>query len=254
MTLLLLAASCTSQHRSFVVVPHSPNYLLRCPDRRTTAFPNVLRAYNGFERGQNSIDLRPLMGLQIENAYYKKGMPAHGLAGFLGTEIAEYEVTTRGLRLLSVQSMKRRPEGAVAVQDLIAPTQTKFRYYRLYFEIMFPNGNTHGSVLLGANSTEELNRLSEELNHPEVVCSPSSTHCTVFPEACSVSVEMHIIVNGKPQKVIWGVKLQSVVTEHPQHLTMKRLFNGRLTPVDIDARDPDALRLPLLPGDRISWR
>lgn len=193
------------------------------------------------------------MGLQIENAYYKRGVPARGLEGFLGTEMAHYEVTTQGLRLLSVQSMEQPPEGAVAVQDLIAPTQMKFRYYRLYFEIMFPNGNTHGSVLLGANSMEQLNRLSEELNHPEVLCGRNSTYCTVFPEACSVSVEMQIIVNGKAQKVIWGVSLQSVVTEHPQHLTMKRLYNRRLVPVDINAGDPDALRLPLLPGDRITW-
>lgn len=192
------------------------------------------------------------MGLRIENAYYQNGMPARGLKGFLGTEIAEYEVNARGLRLSSVTSMKLRPEGAVAVQKLISPAQTKFRYHRMYFEIMFPNGKTHGSVLLGANSTDELERLSSQLSHPETVCGGNSTHFTVFPEACSVSVQMRIVLNGKTQTAIWGASLQSVAGEHAQHLSMKRLYKGRLVPVDINIHDPDALRLPLLPGDHIS--
>jgi hypothetical protein len=251
--LLALPSCLPPQHGAFAVLPGSPNYLLRSPDRRTTPFPDVLRAYNGFERGQNGIDLRPLMALEIENAYYKKGMPARELNGFLGTETAHYEVTIHGLRLSSVHSMKQRPEGALPVQDLISPAQRKFRYYRLYFEIMFPNGNTHGSVLLGANSKEELDRLSGELDHPEAVCNGTSTHCTVFPEACSVSVEMQIVVNGKAEAVIWGTLLQNAIAEHPRHVTLKRLYTGRLVPVEINAQDPNALRLPLLPGDHVTW-
>lgn len=214
----------------------------------------MLRAYNGFERGQNGVDLRPLMGMHIENAYYKKGTPARGLKGFLGTESAGYEVTAHGLRLGSVHSMKQRPEGAVPVQNLIAPDQTKFSHYRFYFEIMFPNGHTHGSVLLGANSTEKLEQLSSQLSHPETVCSENSTHCTVFPEACSVSIEMRIVVNGKAQMVIWGSSLGAVVTGNPQHLEMKRLYAGRLIPVEINVNDSDAMRLPLLPGDHVAWK
>ena len=213
----------------------------------------MLRAYNGFERGQNWVNLGPLMGIQIENAYYQNGMPARGLEGFLGTEIARYAVTARGLQLVSVHSMEQLPEGAVPVQKLISPQQTKFRYYRLYFEIMFPSGNAHGSVLLGANSADELEQLSSQLSHPETVCNRNSTHCTVFPEVCSVSVEMKIVVNGKSETVIWGSSLASVIAGKPQHLEMKRLYAGRLTPVKIDGGDPDALRLPLLPGDHVSW-
>jgi hypothetical protein len=253
--LLLLPASCLSPHRgTFVVLPRSPSYLLQSPDRRDTPFPDLIRAYNGFERGQNWIDLRPLMGIQIENAYYRKGMPARGLNGFLGTEIAQYEVTARGLRLLSVRPMKQRPEGSVPVQRLIPSAQTTFRYYRLYFEIIFRNGNTHGSVLLGANSTREIEQLSAKLNHPETVCNGNSPHCTVFPEACSVSVEMRIVVNGKAQMVIWGMSLESIVTGHPQYLAVKRLYAGRLIPVEINADDPQALHLPLLPGDHVTWK
>jgi hypothetical protein len=34
---------------------------------------------------------------------------------------------------------------------------------------------------------------------------------------------------------------------------MLRLDAGHLVPVAIDAIDPAALRLPLMPGDRVTW-
>jgi hypothetical protein len=40
---------------------------------------------------------------------------------------------------------------------------------------------------------------------------------------------------------------------HPRKLQLLRLHDGRLTPVRIDVADPNALRLPLLPGDRVDW-
>jgi hypothetical protein len=81
---------------------------------------------------------------------------------------------------------------------MISAPETTFRYYRFYFEIVLKrNSGSHGSVLLGANSKEELDRLSAQLNQTEAVCNAASIHCAVFPEACSVSVEMKIVVNGK---------------------------------------------------------
>ncbi len=250
--LLLSCPGCRSA-RSFRVLPNSPHYVLRSPDARETPFPDLLRAYNGFEPGRGSLDLRPLMELRIENAYYQNGASRRGLTGFLGTEIARYEVLPRGLRLLLVQPMPNRPADQAPVQQLLSQPGLKFPYYRLYFEILFARShNAHGSVLLGAGSKEELDQLSAQLAHPEEVCTATASHCTVFPEACSVSVEMKIVVNGKPQTVGWGSLLMSIA-DHPQHLGMKRLNAGRLTPLQIDPHDPDALRLPLLPGDQIVW-
>ena len=252
--LLVLASCVVRQHGpQFRVVPRSPTYLLRSPDSRKTPFDKVLRNFNGFERGESWIDLRPLMRLHVENAYYEKGASRRGLAGFLGTETADYEITTRGLRLLSFQPMKNRPSDEVPVQQLIPERELQFRYYRFYYELVFARmGDSHGSALLGANSLEELNQLSAQLTEAETVCDPRSLHCTAFPEACSVSVEMEIVVNGKSQSVNWGASLASVAA-HPQRLGMKRLYAGRLTPIKINPHDPGALGLPLLPGDEITW-
>ena len=251
----ILLASCVAPHLSeFKVVPQTPSYLLRSPDSRETPFTDVLRTYNSFVPGRSWMDLRPLMELNIENAYYQKGFPRHGLDGFLGTEIARYEVTSNGLHLVSFKPMQNRPEDDLPVQHLISRAEAKYRCQRLYFEVFLRTHNTHESVLLGANTTKELDELSAQLDHPETVCNETSPHCAVFPEACSVSVEIRIVVNGKPQTAIWGSSLLSLIGEtQVHHLEMRRLYDGRLAPVRVDAQDPNALRLPLLPGDRISW-
>ncbi len=235
------------------MIPAAPQYLLRSPDRSDTPFPEILDRYNGFVPGREGMDLRPLMELRIENAYYQKGMPKRGLNGFLGTEVARYRVQPRGgLRLISVQSMENRPNDQPAVQHLIARSQIGFRDYRFYFEILFKDeSRTRGSVLLAANSTGELNQLAARLlAQPDSVCGVASPHCTVFPEACSVSIEMQIVVNGAPRTVLWGSSLASVAA-HPRSIQLLRRYRGSFTPVELDVRDPQALRLPLLPGDRI---
>ena len=238
----------------FEVIPHSPQYLLQYPrDSERAPFTDVLKAYNGFEAGHSWIDLTPLMELRVENAYYEAGAPRSGLAGFLGTEVARYAVLPNSLDLLSVQSMKSRPNEDMPVQDLISSAGRNFSHYRLYFEMVFARSDhSHGSVLLGGNSQKEIDDLSRELTHPEAICYQPFVHCTVFPEACSVSVEMKVVVNGRTRSVTWGSTLGNIANR-PHHLEMRRLYAGQLRPVRVDPSDPKALLLPLLPGDQITW-
>lgn len=254
----ILCLSCLwrTHVAAFRVVPAAPNYLLRYPDSIDAAFPDVLRVYNGFEPGRGWMDLRSDMQLRIENAYYEPGMPRHGLNGFLGTEVAHLEVRANGtLQFTSVQPMNSRPGDQLPVTDLVQAWQRQYGYHRFYYEILFKrSGNSRGSVLLGAESPDDLTGLAKELQtNPDSVCNDSSTHCTVFPEACSVSIEMNIVVNKKPQTVIWGTPLSRVV-EHATSIQLQRLYKGRLVPVHLDADDPEALSLPLLPDDHLTWR
>jgi hypothetical protein len=254
---LVLLNSCGLRRAGvFRVLPGSPDYLLQSPDGHESPFPEILRRYNGFEPGRNGMDLHPQMELRIENAYYQEGMPKRGLNGYLGTEIAHYRVRPEGgLKLLSIQSMKERPADQAPVQELISAVQQHYHYYRFYFEILFRKSSTNrGSVLLGANSQEELSRVAALLTtQPDVACESKSAYCTVFPEACSVSVEMEIVVNGKSKSVIWGSSLGRVIT-NPRQIRLRRLNDGRLVPVQVDPLDTNALKLPLLPGDRIEWK
>jgi hypothetical protein len=158
--------------------------------------------------GSGWVDLRPRMELRIENGYYREGEPKRGIANFLGTEIAHYQVrTNRGLRLLSVQSaVAKRPRDQPGVRELIRPSQGNYRKYRYFYAVVFnKRGGIRGSVLLGAGSTEELDRLGAQLmEDPDLICGGESKQCTVFPEACTVAVEMEIEVNGVARLVAWG--------------------------------------------------
>jgi hypothetical protein len=167
-------ASCVRRSPAvFRVVPASPNYVLHYPDSRQAGFPEVLRVYNGFERGHAWMDLRPDMELRIENAYYKPGSSRRGLNGFLGTEIAQYKLQSHGgLHLFSVASMKNRPSNEPPVQKLIPPSQQHHRYFRFYYEVLFRrSANARGSVLLSANAKDEIDRLTTELStDPDSLC------------------------------------------------------------------------------------
>jgi hypothetical protein len=147
--------------------------------------------------GQGWLDLRPPMQLRVENAYYRERAPKRGLDGYLGTEIARYQVESNGtLHLLSAQPMKDRPHDQPPVERLMPSFIRHYRYHRFYFAIVFKrNAAGRGSVLLGANAIPELESLASQLlTEPDAVCNDRSSHCAVFPEACSVAVE----VNGQP--------------------------------------------------------
>lgn len=110
-----------------------------------------------------------------------------------------------------------------------------------------------GSVLLGANTKNELDRTAGDLlRDPDAVCGDRATNCTVFPEACSVSIEMEIVVNGAPRTVLWGSQVCDIV-DQPHHLELWRHYEGRMLPVKFESYDAQTLRLPLLPGDRLNW-
>jgi hypothetical protein len=252
----MLSVSCINRlsSGSFRVLPGQPQYLLRAPDATTTPFNDVLDHYNGFVPGKDWMDLRPRMQLRVENAYYKPGTPKRGLNGYLGTEVAQYRVTKTGtLHLLSSKSMPNRPADQPAVQQLVSQTQERYHFHRFYFEILFKN-SAQGSVLIGANSAQGIASLAGELmSHPDSTCGAQSTQCTVFPELCSVSAEMEIVVNDVPKVVLWGTSLGSVAT-NPRELDLWRFYNGGQRPIELDPHDANALRLPLLPGDQIRWK
>ncbi len=204
----------------------------------------------------NWVDLHPQMQLRIENAYYRDGFPKRGVNGYLGTETAHYQVRARGIRLLSVENvLKPHPREQPPVQELIPVSKTRYAHYRYFYAVVFNHrGNLRGSVLLGAQSIAELDHLSEVLmKDPDSVCEGPSEHCTVFPEMCTASIDLEIFVNGSPRTVSSGSVLASVVAGAHHIDVLRRNDDGRLASLKIEPGNPNALRMPLAPGDRITW-
>jgi len=221
---LLFATSCATRRAAFFrVLPSEPAYLLRSPNSEDIPFPQVLGHYTHV--GPEWVDLGPEMGLRVENAYFRERAPRHGLAAFVGTEVAEYRVQRRGgLQLISVESkVPQRPKDQAPVQELMPVSMAAYRYHRFFYQIVFPSrGENRSAVLLGASGASELHQLGAQLlTNPDSVCGGPSAHCTVFPEACTVSIEMEILVNGAPQTVLWGSLLGSVA-DNPRRVELLR--------------------------------
>lgn len=250
---LLLECACATQHvpGNFRVLPATPEYLLRSPDSSDTPFTETLSRFANTQLRTGSVDLRPQMEMRIEKAYYQSGK-----TGFLGTNVARYQVRARGgLRLMGVETnVKEHSAEDRRVQDLIRGSQRRARYYRYFYAVVFRDeGDTRGSVLLSASSAAELDRLGERLlAQPDSVCGAKASHCTIFPQNSTVSLQIAITVNGVGRTVAWGSSVASLA-RRPKHVELLRLYAGRLTPVEITASDPDALRLPLLPGDQLTF-
>jgi hypothetical protein len=208
------------------------------------------------------VDLRPGMELKIEGAYYREGSPRRGVTDYLGAETATYEIHLNGaLRLGSVSSFldgqtgKEQPRDQPAVQLLIRPRNMSYRYHRLFFQLLMSRtGAIRPAVLIGSRSIAELDRLTTQLlAGQDAVCGRGSTNqCTAFPPMFTASVAIEIVVNGAARKVTWGSTLGSIAA-HPRHVELLRISNGRLAPLQVDVTDPEALRLPLLHGDQVSW-
>ena len=89
---------------------------MSCATRRPISSLSVART--NAPQG-NWVDLVPQMEIRIENAYFEPGASRLGLAGYLGTEIARYQVRRdRGRGSLGVQTpLAQRPSNQLSAQE-----------------------------------------------------------------------------------------------------------------------------------------
>jgi len=237
------------------VAAAQPEYLLRGngPD---IPFSQIFERYNGYVLGKEWLEVSGPMRLKIENAYYRQGMPKRGLKGFLGTEIAQYDLgpgERPRLRDKSSNLTGARPPDQPPVTALMK--MNRWRHYRFFFALKFKKlGSERSSVLIGGRTPAALDALTKALlTDADAACRKQDGACVIFPEACSVSPQVRVMVNGEEKHFVWGSPL-AAVARSPRHLELVRLTASGLVPVELDPSDANALRLPLLPGDRITWQ
>ena len=251
---LILSCGARRTSDAFRVVPGRPDYVLVSPDSGKIPFPEVLGRYT--DVGPGWVELCPRTQLRVENAYFREGSPKRGLANFLGTEIARYRVLSTGaLETISVKSrLARRPADQPPVRQLVSDAQKLYPCHRFFYQVLLSKkSNVRSAVLLGAGSPTEIDRMTAQLlTDPQAVCSHDAPQCAVFPEACSVSLEIEVFVNGRRRTVLWGSVIADLAGSHPNVMLFRRYKHG-LAPVEMDAHDQEAARLPLLPGDVIRW-
>lgn len=254
-SILSLLGSCGQRRRPefFQVRPGQPSYFIRSPDRTEVSFPETVGAYG--DRSAGWVALGQRMVLKIEIAYFKDGSPKRDITSFLGTEIQTIKASPNGqLRPSELRPLASRPQNQPSVSTLLPLRQLRLRVHRFFFQVaMHPTTGKAGAVLLSAGSRDEIERLSAGMiQNPGDVCGNGRPNCTAFPDGCSVSLGMEVMVNHAPKTILWGSSLASVVGQRIG-FTIHRLHAGRLYPIVMDAADRETLRLPLLPGDSVAW-
>lgn len=219
-----------------------------CATRHPTAAAPVLKSTASY------LDLRPGIRLNIEKAYYAGGSDGRGLNGFIGTQLATFGVQQNGsLRLLDLQNKPFREGLAsqIPADQLLPAFMRNKRSYRFFYAVPFARASRPtASVLIGAKSAREIEDLSKRLAvSPDEVCRPQSTLCTVFPEGSTVSISMEIFVNGDQKVVLWGSVLGSLA-QGRSAATLDRRGENHPQQIRLEG---DTLRMPLQPGDRISF-
>lgn len=245
-----LVCTCRRQLR-FQVVPSTPQYLLRFPDLVETPLQEILEPFQNMSEGW--VELSAPMELRVERAYFSD--PAQRtIANYVGTEAARYAVLPGGeLRLLSLESLPASERsGEPAVDELITASERRRPHHRLFLQVLFDQGGeAQRAILLSAESRGAMERLTMELlRDPESVCSKGSSSCTVFPVETTAAPDIPIVVDGEARSVPWTTRL-ATIAGGTRSITMRRVHNGVLTPVELDPSDPESLALFLLPGDDI---
>ena len=255
-TPLLVSAFCivllSCGRASFQTAAGTPHYTLRPPKLAPIPYPETLSRYGDVSKGW--VDLGPAMGLKVEKAFFKAGAPRN-LANYVGLENISFEVRSDGrLRRTGFKPLENRPSDDASVSHLLGEPLLRQRFHRFYFQVVLDKrSGESAAVLLGARSKDELVSLAKRLEtDPQSVRAQGGESHAALPPNATASLEFEIVVNGKTARIHWGGQVAAIVgSQRP--FRMYRMLGRKALPVEIDAADANALRLPVWPGDRFTW-
>ena len=249
-TLPVILTGCRAHYS---VKPATPYYLLKSPDGRKRAFPDTLSDFGSAFDGW--IDLGPAMALKLEKPYFVP--PAsRRLQDYLGLETVHYRYESTGLlRQSDYSPLENRPSGQLPVTSALPVDQLRSRHHRFFFQVVFDKeSGAARAILLSGDSQITTASVADRLLRGDGCPDPGQTkvYCTAFPEPISASLSFEILANDKPLLVSWGSTVVHVVGDK-RPVKLSRTFRGKRVAVTFDALDPKALRLPLWPGDVLTF-
>lgn len=227
--------------------PEDTERLIRSAAERAPLSPRAVFGlrYGGYAE-TGFIDLTPEFHLEVIS-------PDGG-----AFEVAQYEIDplqNGGVRL----SLAGVSEGRVrSVSQAWLKFPESARYLRLIF-LIARSAADHEAMLVGAESRDSLRRATAEIQaQPGEGCGPGQDYtCIPVPQKTAVNPQFKVRANGHDAYVTLGGALRELIRPRSQipaaTLRVKRVFQGRLTPIEYDASSNAILNLVLLPGDEVSW-
>jgi hypothetical protein len=206
----------------------------------------------------------------------------------IGYETAWYAVEPRprgaGSRI-APQFAELHHEGEVERENAPRVNHLAFdptmAYFRLLFMSRRTESNDHDIVVVAASTQTKLDQKTKALEAGTETCGTaargssdaetgptaldtggtSETVCTVAPKQVAIVAFLRVTVQGKEVLVHYGETLESALREagadHAEEtlgtLAVRKLYEGRLRPVEFSRASSDILALPLAGGEEIRW-
>jgi hypothetical protein len=230
----------------------------------------------GYRVERSSLDLKPGMRLKIERAYFrppKTGEEEHAEENFLGTSSLYFDVeltSTGKIRFRQSGDVRYAPASLASNveegnRDLSLSRVPEERHYRLlFYTYLVPKQHRRSAAILGSSNVVQLDELDRQLRaQPDAdSCKDNAptngVTCLVFDGFVTLSTQMKVELNGKPQFIDWGTKVKDVLSKTaqaktPKSLKIQRQFMNAYYDVHFDPADPNILSLALVGGDRLTW-
>jgi hypothetical protein len=234
--LTLALAGCAHTPGSFQIrTPETGPAILAPRAQQPVLFTDVLNREYNLDFHEGYVDLRPGMALRVQ--------------------------TARGLQTDEVRYRVLRAFSGLRVEAARKPVLASAKRIRFYYAVKLakePGQPYHPSFIVWAmNEQELLDRSSRAQRDPATVCGSTAAGCIAFKGKVSVSPEILITAQAKPRYVLLTATVQDVlradkIQTAPDSLRISRHSGNAAAPVVWD-KPADAMRMPLIAGDRISW-
>lgn len=220
----------------------------------------------GFNRWRSYLDLQPGLVINVQWALARGGEPAGADLQDLNVGMRRYRVTPReassGIRL--VRGEESVTAGEVPREGVPELERAGMPHYRLFFLTKFlkiAGQPERSAALVGVPRMQDLRETTARfLEDADAACqgkfASPPPDCIAVDRRISFVPEVGVEVNGRAEFVNLGTDLATVLRAHkaPGAFTLERLCGSRYCQVLFPAGDPNALRVPLLAGDRVRFQ
>jgi hypothetical protein len=230
----------------------------------TRPHDSLLNAY-GYRIERSGVNLKPNLRLKVERAYFNSSEKSD--KNYLGVSNVLFDVTTNSegfLRFQQVHAIQYSPDSLSQTdqegsRDLAILGLNPQKHYRvLFYTHQVPTDRNFSAALLGANDTARLDSFEQVIRAASDADCSALNHdgieCFEFRGFVTVSIQIPIELNGKPEFVEWGTKVEAVVPARAQKsFQLQRRFAGAYYDLNFKHGDDNILDLTLVGADRLSW-
>ena len=220
----------------------------------------------GYNRWKGYVDLRPGLNLGVQWALSRGGEAWGTSLENLDVGQRRYAVEARpgesGVRLVrGAETVSNGEDPGPRVPDLAGSRMAHYRLFFLTKYLKIAGEPERHAVIVGAPRLADLREYSAKfLEDADLTCQGKLTRtppeCIAVDKRISFLPEIQVTINGEAAHFTIGTDLRSVLFARRalgKRYTLERRYGSGWRKVAFPAGDTEALKVPLLDGDRLSY-